>query len=339
MKGKIDHIGMWTWGGRVYNWKKYFENMQKSGMDTVVLWHTDTPPRAAREIQDYGHGLGIEVIWGFNWGWNSPVCLDSEEDAAHWRKVVTDLIRDYYAQIEPDGICFQVGGTEFDASCRLGCPVCEEAYKKGVGELYVKFAGTIMDAVRKEWPDIKLYANLHLGGVHQSYEALKVLDPSINIMWEDLPGPAKNLHVPFAYDWNPAETDLKDSTLDMVKRMCELRGDKEDVAFIVKGFPCHWGGEDPLLLEDFALKALATTYQKKWDEAADYMERKLDQALKVFRVIAESNAARKSVLLLVENGLWEYKREYAAMLITEALKDPFRGPGEIIEKVRDAETA
>jgi len=332
--GKIDHIGMWTWGGRVYNWKRYLDNMHAIGMDTVVLWHTDKAPRNAADIQDYARELGISVIWGFNWSWNSPICLNSETDSSHWRDLVTGLIREHYAPLSPDGICFQVGGTEYNTYCRLDCEVCREAYKNGVGPLFIKFAGPIMDAVRSEWPDLKLFANLHLGAVHQSYEALKVLDPSINIMWEDLPGPNLHMEAPFAYDWTADDTNIQESTLEMVRRMCELRGEAEDVAFIVKGFPNHWGGEDPMLLEEFDLKALAAVYEQKWELAADYCERKLDQALKVFRIIAESSARVKTVLLLVEHGLWEYQRYYAAELITEALRDPFREVKEVIASVR-----
>lgn len=81
MNGKIDHIGMWTWGGRIYHWTRYLDNMQSTGMDTVVLWHYHAPANAM-EIQEYAHALGIKVIWGFNWSWNSPVCLNSDEDQA-----------------------------------------------------------------------------------------------------------------------------------------------------------------------------------------------------------------------------------------------------------------
>jgi hypothetical protein len=330
MSGKIDHYGMWTWGGRVFNWKKYLDHMRLSGMDTVVLWHYHAPANAP-QIKEYANHLGIRVIWGFNWSWNSPVCLNSDEDAAKWRDIVLNMLKNEYESLQPEGICFQVGGTEFDFECRLGCPICRKTYGgDGVGSLYMKFAGTIIDAVKKQYPELKLYANIHLGGVHQSFEALKFLDTSINIMWEDLPGPKKHLEVPFAYDWEAEDTAVTSQTLNMVRRMCELRGADEDVAFIVKGFPNHWGGCDPMLLEDFDLKVLANVYQEKWDAAEHYCEKRLPDALQVFRIIADSPAREKTVLLLVEHGLWEYQRYYPAMLILEAIKNPFRDPDEVI---------
>jgi hypothetical protein len=335
MNGKIDHIGMWTWGGRVFNWKKYLDHMKLSGMDTAVLWHYHAPANA-RLIQEYARELGIRVIWGFNWSWNSPVCLNSEDDAAKWRDLVLEILKDEYEPLSPDGICFQVGGTELDFECRLSCPVCQKAYgSAGVGPLYVKFAGTIIHAVRARYPELKLFANVHLGGVHQSFDALKVLDPSINIMWEDLPGPKKHIEVPFAYDWDTDDTAVTKTTLDMVRRMCGLRGKDEDVAFIVKGFPNHWGGGDPVLLEDFDLKALATVYHEKWAQAEAYCEKRLADALEVFRVIADSPARVKTVLLLVEHGLWEYRRYYPAVLIIEALKNPFRDPDQVIRAAKN----
>jgi hypothetical protein len=158
-------------------------------------------------------------------------------------------------------------------------------------------------------------------------------------MWEDLPGPGWRIEVPFAYEWDKPGADLTDYTRDMVRRMCSLRGAEEDVAFIVKGFPCHWGGDDPMLLEDFDLRALAGVYQHKWDRAAAFCQEKLPQALDVFRLIASSPARRKTVLLLVEHGLWELKRYYPAVLIAEALRDPFREPGEIIRLAREKSEA
>ncbi|MFA5863943.1 MAG: hypothetical protein WC975_04565 [Phycisphaerae bacterium] len=333
MKNKIDHIGLWTWGGRVFNWKRYLDHMRLSGMDSVVLWHQKVP-FDARTIQDYAHQLGIRVLWGFNWSWNSPVCLNSEHDAAEWRDKVLKIVNDEYAPLSPDGICFQVGGTEFGGSCRLNCPTCQQAGKDGVGPLFVKFAGHIIEAVKKVYPDLYVSAGIHLGGVHKSFETLKTFDPSINLMWEDLPGPGRHIEVPFAYEWDTDDTAVTPTTLDMVKRMCELRGEQEDVAFVIKGFPCHWGGHDPMLLEEFDLKALATVYQNKWDQASLYCEKRLSDALTVFRIIAQSPAQNKTVLLLVEHGLWEYKRYYPAMLIVEALLDPFREPNEIISVTR-----
>jgi len=271
MKEGIDHLGLWTWGGRVFNWQRYLDHMSRSGLDRVVLWHSKVPANA-RAILDYAHRLGIRVWWGFNWSWNSPVCLNREADAAEWRDKVLKIIDDEYAPLGPDGICFQVGGTEFGGACRLHCETCRKAAEEGVGPLFVKFAGHIIEAVRKAHPGLYLSAGVHLGGVHRSFESLKSLDPGVNIMWEDLPGPGRHIEVPFAYDWDPDESAVTPATLDMVERMCSLRGDAEDVAFVIKGFPCHWGGHGAVLLEEFDLKALAGVYQGKWDQAVRYCE-------------------------------------------------------------------
>lgn len=334
MDKKIDHIGLWTWGGRVFNWQRYLDHMHRSGMDRVVLWHAKVPANA-RQIRDYAHGLGIRVLWGFNWSWNSPVCLNCELDAAEWRDRVLNILAEEYAPLAPDGICFQVGGTEFGGKCRVDCSTCRTAAEEGVGGLFVKFAASIINAVKETYPGLYLSAGVHLGGVHGSFAELQTLDPSVNIMWEDLPGPGRHIEVPFAYDWDPDEAAVTPSTLDMVKRMCELRGDREDVAFVIKGFPCHWGGHDPMLLEEFDLKALAAVYREKWERAEGYCEKRLSDALAVFRLIAQSPARLKTVLLLVEHGLWEYRRYYPAMLIAEALHNPFREPQDIISATKE----
>ena len=245
------------------------------------------------------------------------------------------ILEEQYVPLAPDGICFQVGGTELESKCRLDCDVCRAAYVEGVGPLYMKFAGAIIAAVRERYPSLYLHANVHLGGLHKSFEALAGLPPAVNLMWEDLPGPGWRIEVPFSYEWDKPGADLTDDTRNMVRRMCRLRGPQEDVAFIVKGFPCRWGGEDPMLLEEFDLRALASVYQAKWEKAAAYCQAKLPQAMEVFRLIAESPARRKTVLFLVEHGLWELKRYYPAVLIAEAVKDPFADPGEIIRRAKE----
>lgn len=329
-QGKIDHIGMWTWGGRVYNWKKYLNNMKRTGMDTVVLWHNQVPANG-RAIQQYADKIGISILWGFNWSWASPVCLNSPDDAELWKAKVLDILKYEYEPIGAKRIVFQTGGTEAGGSCRLNCPVCKKAAVEGVGPIYVKFVNTIMSAVKATYPDLEVCANLHLGGVHKSFEALKVFDPSVQIMWEDIPGPNQHSEAPFAYEWASPKTRLKPTTVEMVKRMCELRGKDEDVSFVIKGFPCWCIAYDPMLLDDGDLKVLNAEIEPRWNEATKYCEEHLDEALEIFRVIANSPARRKSVVLLVEKGLWEYKRHYAALLIAEALKDPFREPKQVIE--------
>ncbi len=330
MTKSIQHVGIWTWGGRVYNWQRFIDNMQASGMDTVVLWHADKPPVAAKQIQAYARERGVSVLWGFNWSWNSPVCLNSREDAQKWAKIVTELVDDYYAPLNSDGIVFQVGGTELTSTCRLNCDVCKHAYETGIGALYVKFAGYIMDAVRAKHPNLKLHANIHAGAIKDTYGALGAINPAVNIMWEDIPGPGWNIRIPFAYDWDPAESDLDADTMKMVRKTASLRGSQEDVAYILKGFPAHWGGNDPMLMEEFELELLNMHRQPHWNKAAGYVERKLDQALRVLRVIAEAPAKRKTVLMLVECGLWELRRRYPVELIVEGCKNPFREPEEVI---------
>ncbi len=330
MAKRIDHVGIWTWGGRVYNWKRFIDNMQAARMDTAVFWHTDKPTPAAAEIQRYARERGVSMLWGFNWSWNSPVCLNSREDAQKWAKIVTELIDEHYAPLNCDGIVFQVGGTELTSTCRLDCEVCKHAYATGIGPLYVKFAGHIMDAVRAKHPKLKLLANIHAGATRESYTALSAIDPAVNIMWEDIPGPGWNIRVPFAYDWAPETSDLDTATMTMVRKTASLRGSQEDVAYILKGFPAHWGGDVPMLMEEFELELLNQHRQSHWDVASGYVERKLDQALRVLRVIADSPARQKTVLMLVECGLWELRRRYPVELVVEGCKNPYREPEEVI---------
>lgn len=336
-RGKIDHIGIWTWGGRIYNWKKFLDNMHRTGMDTLAVWHDGAPARA-RDIQAYADNLGIETQWGFSWSWPAPICLNSVDDAELWKAKVLDVLKYEYVPFGARRIFFQTAGTEAGVSCRLNCPVCQKAATEGVGPIYAKFAGSIIRAVQETYPHLQICANLHLGGVHKSYPALRAFPSSVQMMWEDLPGPKSHSETPFSYQWQSPETRLTEHTRQMVKALCELRGKDEDVAFVVKGFPCRCIAYDPMLLDDIELKVLSDAVEPIWNESAKYCEAHLDEALEIFRIIANAPARRKSVVLLIENGLWEFKRQYAALLTAEALKNPFREPGEVI-KVAKAQYA
>ena len=85
-----------------------------------------------------------------------------------------------------------------------------------------------------------------------------------------------------------------------------------------------------MLMEEFELELLNQHRQPHWDAASGYVERKLDQALRVLRVIADSPARQKTVLMLVECGLWELRRRYPIELLVEGCKNPYREPEEVI---------
>ena len=62
--------GLWTWGHVIYDYRGYLENMAHLKLNEVVIWN-DFAPLNAADIVAYAHELGIRVIWGYSWGWDT----------------------------------------------------------------------------------------------------------------------------------------------------------------------------------------------------------------------------------------------------------------------------
>jgi hypothetical protein len=150
---------------------------------------------------------------------------------------------------------------------------------------------------------------------------LKKVDPRLNIMYEDLGG------CPFAYESKKAGGK---NDLDLCTELVSMRGKQEDVGYIFKGFYANAGGADPMLNKDEnALRALADARRPFLASNETGWRDNLDQGLKVLKNLIESKAKRKSVTLLMEDGLWEIRPWYPVCLVAEAMWNPYREKGSL----------
>ena len=98
---RILRRGLWTWGLAVYDWRGYLENMARLKLNELILWN-DYAPVNGREIVSYAHELGIRILWGYAWGWDTTMSLDTSQEAR------SRIVGTYERQYDP-GLRLQFG--------------------------------------------------------------------------------------------------------------------------------------------------------------------------------------------------------------------------------------
>jgi len=327
---KVELRGLWLWGSSIYNYERFLDQMARWKMNLVISW---TDPRHSTTFvafRDYAASRGITVVWGYGWGWDRWIDWSKPESIAAWEEKAVKIFEEQYAPLNPFGIYFQTSGTE---GGRLKPEDCKEV---------VEFVNRTSTRILEKHPKVRISFGLHFpygdASVRARFEAsLKDVDPRVNIMYEDLPGG------PFAY--RPAM--LNKDVLTICSELASLRGDKEDIGYVYKGF-FHLGlqgwvdeepKEEPKLIRDEAkLQAKADSRESKWAEQEAGWIKTFERdptALDVLKNLVESKAKRKSVTLLVENGLWEVRAWYPVCLLAEAMWNPYREKQQLLKELDD----
>jgi hypothetical protein len=306
---RLELRGLWLWGGRMYNYEKFFDQMARWKMNFVITWHSRVPKNAVA-FRDYAAARGVTVVWGYSWGWEEALDWSKPQDIAQMEDKVVNTFEQQYASLEPFGIYFQ-SNTE--------AGVKPEDRRKVV-DLVNRASARILEKHPKLWISF---------GLHQSFKGnqdiLKKVDPRVSIMYEDLGGHA------FAY-YPIAPAGMTD--LSLCTELTSMRGSQEDIGYIFKGFYGRWGGGDPMLNKDeAALQAMADARWQGWVDSETGWRANIDDGLSVLKNLIESKAKRKSVTLLAEDGLWEVHPWYSVCLAAEAMWNPYRKKDALLKQL------
>lgn len=190
---RIEYRGHWIWGCNMPDKKAWLENMSRWKLNEWIEWDNFAPEKA-REYVEFAHRRGIRVVWGFGWGWNPDwnfeippqfdrgrgrgvqMCGSSQFNREFFKREILRKVREDYAPSGADGIYFQA----FTEVPKCGCEQCA---RKSKGRLMLEFVNPIVDAIKKEFPDLWISCGVHanLG----RYDELKELDARCNILWEN----------------------------------------------------------------------------------------------------------------------------------------------------------
>ncbi|NLZ37344.1 MAG: hypothetical protein GX897_07710 [Clostridiales bacterium] len=201
---KIKSRGVWTWGHVIYDYRRFMTVMARLRLNRLTVWN-DFPPLNGREIVEYAHSLGIELIWGFSWGWGEEHDLSNPESLERMRKTVANRA-DAFLKNGGDGVYFQLF-TETNDEYKDGRLIAAEA---------VKWANVISGDLLSRRPNLKICFGLHAMSVNRRLDEIEKVDPRIDIIWEDCGS------FPWGYDAGEYDEETRTFT-DSILR---LRGGK-----------------------------------------------------------------------------------------------------------------
>lgn len=315
---RIKRRGLWTWGFVIYDYKKYIDNMVSLKLNTLILWN-DYPPVNSKEMIAYAHERGIQVYFGFAWGWDTN-CAENKAVArvmADTDRLSNEIIQVYetqYAALGCDGIYFQ-SFTELEEEKINGIPVAETV---------TKFVNDTAGKLFEHFGDIELLFGLHAGSVKNKLDVIAQIDSRISILWEDCGA--------FPYHYIPKNTDGFDETVAFTEKIRDMR--RGGFGVVLKGLTCldwnsfqHQQGEFLLGVQNGRfLSKKAEEKRKIWKYVQAYWLKNAKYAYDMINVFDENTM----VTALAEDGAIEEKIPYSLALYAEMLWDSRRPLDEIM---------
>lgn len=319
--------GIWTWGHCIYDYRRYLDNMVTLKLNQLCIWNDYAPINAA-EVVEYAHARGIEIIWGFSWGWSTN-CLapgftiDDDRVIEEWAEKIYRRYTEEYAASGADGIYFQ-SFTETREDAIGGVSIAAAV---------VKWVNRIGRRLLAAYPTLRIQFGLHATSVAQKLADIAGVDPRIRIVWEDCGA--------FPYDYNPRHIGQFDETLGFNRAITTLRGEDEKFGAVLKGLvKLDWSRfehqKGPFLLGERDPAWIAERRREKekiWRFIqGDWIEN-LPYAGKLLAETARLTGGNAEMLWLVEDGCFEdgvfYPVALGAALLWDAEADLPRLMGQV----------
>lgn len=356
----IQRRGLWTWWYGCYDPYAYVDRASEWKLNTIIFWNRGVPLDAER-LNSYAHERGVGLWWGFSWGWTagdfadaSPalakrlyaiyerqkkaigptlgnLCPHDAETPQALMDYVLDVFERQYAWIPKlDGIYFQ---TATEALCP--CPTCKTAPR---GEGFIRTILPIIKELHRRYPDLLISCGVHNTGNKETFKALTAIPDYCNICWEA------------GVTWAPSREVAKDQMT--------YRGSGEDFAgiyrvtmncgLVLRGesiknesprvwiprietlwdyleegkLPAGIERKNPITVDG---KPVGYACSSDWRPAPG--KRQLDNAnlttlLAWSRDLAQGQAAKKGVFILVEAGMMDLKMRRVPALAAEVIWNP-----------------
>lgn len=306
----IKERGLWTWGHVIYDYKGYIDNMMRLKLNSVIIWNDRVPVNAA-DIIEYAHSRNVRVIWGFSWLWDTDCSRFDLNSVLDRSEEIFDRFEDEFGGLAIDGIYFQTF-TELDYDSIGGVLISDAA---------TRFVNNTAKLFYAKYPDLEIQFGLHANSVKNRFDLIKNVDSRIKIVWENLGS--------FPFSYIPNDTKDFDETMEFVRALATLRGEKELFGVVTKGLvKLDWsafkhsdgahciGVSSERMKEDrVRRKAQIWRYiQSGWLANAD-------KAYDAVRIMRETKKGELSVFALVEDGMFEENIMYPVALYSEMLWD------------------
>lgn len=168
---------IFTWGHPINDYREYLANMSRLKLNQLIIWN-DYLPLNVDEIVDCAHSYGIEVLWGFAWGWAFNCSTIDITDLTGLKDKIIAEFNNRYKNVKGDGIYFQ-SFTELSNNSIKGVSIAS-----AVTELVNMTAGEIL----KDNLNLHIQFGLHATSVKNSLDEISKVDKRVEIVWEDCGG-------------------------------------------------------------------------------------------------------------------------------------------------------
>lgn len=103
---KIKTRSIFAWGHTINSYRDYIDHMARLKMNQIVIWN-DFLPVNAEDVVSYAHEYGIELLWGYAWGWSRSCASADLEHLELLSRQIVDEYENTYSVALGDGIYFQ----------------------------------------------------------------------------------------------------------------------------------------------------------------------------------------------------------------------------------------
>lgn len=222
----IKKRSVFTWGHPINDYRNYIENMARLKLNQLIIWN-DYVPLNAKDVVAYAHEFGIEVIWGFAWGWSRNCANINISSLDALADEIIKIYEEQYRDLGGDGIYFQ-SFTELETD-KIGNVL--------IAKVVTDFVNTVSGKLFEKYPNLFIQFGLHATSVKDHLEFIAKVDKRVEIMWEDCGA------FPYAYNpfmTNESEFDAASAFTDVILNLRTEGG----VSVLYKGFlTLDWVGD------------------------------------------------------------------------------------------------
>jgi hypothetical protein len=170
---------VFSWGHVVDDCRTTFRELAKARFNRAILWN-DQQVVNAKEVVECAHSWGVQVYWGFSWGWTLS---GSKEKNVDFDKLADDIVSEWRRIWKPmggDGIYFQ----SFTETSN------ESIGGRSIPEAVTELVNKVAARIRAEAPGTDIVFGLHSNSMRRPNAPVEIakIDPSIEILWENCGG-------------------------------------------------------------------------------------------------------------------------------------------------------
>lgn len=320
---KIAQRGIWTWGYKIYDYRRFLDNMARLKLNLITTWNLVVPVNI-EEFIDYAHSRGIRVVLGFHWGWGvEEIPITSAEGREKIRRTVVDNFKYNYARVNFDAIYFQTQTEHFSTT-------------EG-GRTTASYAVELVNEVSSELleinPDLEIHFGLHASSIQDNYTDLKDLREDVIIVWEDA-GVLPYYHEPvteFAENpWKQSGIDIgnPEGTIAYSKKIASFRVNRP-FGMVAKGWTKldwpNFKGHDSYIIGEYSGNYVREKRRARdimWNQVNTVWCKHYPLAARFYKELLPLCESGMIVQALIEDGVFEESIEISAALFGVTVWDP-----------------